>query len=226
MSLTDYQTLTMALTRDDAGKLTSADRDAAIAAAVRRYSEDRPRPWVEDVTATAANLAPLPASWEADFSAIRSIESPVDNVPPTYLESDAWWLYQDTSQVERIQLRDAVNVGDELRVTFTVRHTVSSSTDTIRQNDREAVCCWAAALLCDQLAAQYANSGDSTLQADSVDHTSRAREYGSRAGKLRQRYFDGVGVDPKRNGAGGTTVNWQTGLQGGGDRLTHPRRFR
>ncbi len=63
MALVDYQTLTDSLVRDDAGKLTPADRDLAIAAAVIRYSKDRPRTKVVDITAPGGHYLPLPTGW-------------------------------------------------------------------------------------------------------------------------------------------------------------------
>lgn len=226
MSLADYQTLTMSLTRDDAGKLSSTDRDTAIASAVSRYGQDRPRRRVEDVPAAAAQLIALPSAWQADYSRIESLEYPVGSIPPTCVDQDRYSLYIDAAQVQKIMLLEAVQVGQPVRVTFTVRHQVDASADTIRAEDREAVCCWAAALLCDQLASLYSNSGDSTLQADSVDHTSRARDYAARAKTLRGRYYDALGLDPKKNVASGVVVNLDAYDSQGRDRLTHPRRFR
>lgn len=226
MSLADYQTRTMGLTRDDAGKLSSSDRDDAIAAAVSRYGQDRPRQRVDDVTAATANLLPLPAQWQADYSLIVALEHPVGAVPPTLLGPERYGMYRDATQADKIMLLDAVAVGATVRCTYTIRHVLDASSDTIRVEDREAVCCWAAALLCDQLSSLYSNSGDSTIQVDSVDHTSRARDYASRAKTLRQRYYDALGIDPKKNVAAGTTVNWDAYDSRGRDRLTHPKRYR
>src|ERR1051325_10725769 len=90
----DYQTLTDRFTRDDAGKITPEDRDRAIALAVTRYSKDRERPKVQDVTPSDANTLPLPAAWETDFSELRSIEYPIGNVPPTYVSQERYAFYQ------------------------------------------------------------------------------------------------------------------------------------
>lgn len=226
MSLADYQTRTMGLTRDDAGKLSSSDRDDAIAAAVSRYGQDRPRQRVDDLAAATANLLPLPAQWQADYSLIVALEHPVGYIPPALLGSERYGMYRDATQAESIMLLDAVTVGATVRCTYTVRHVLDGATDTIRAEDREAVCCWAAALLCDQLASLYSNSGDSTIQVDSVDHTSRARDYAARAKSLRQRYYDALGVDPKKNTAAGTNVNWHAYDGRGEDRIHHPKRFR
>lgn len=226
MALADHQTLTIALTRDDSGKVTTTDRDVAIASAVRRYNQDRPRAKVEDVAATGVNVLPLPAGWLTDFSKLGSIEYPIGDVPPTMLAQDRFGCYLPPSGTKVIQLLDAVNVGASLRVTYTIRHLLDSGNDTIPEEAREAVCSWAAAQLCEQLAALYANANDSTIQADVVDRSSKGRDYASRAKALRARYFDEVGVDPKRTVAAGVVVNLSLNDSQGSDRLTHPKRYR
>ncbi len=222
MALSDYQALTTDLTRDDLGKVTTTQRDTAIASAVRRYGDDRPRTRVDDVTASGANKAPLPAGWQAGFSRLATIEWPVGNVPPDYLDADRCSIYRDASQADSIMLLDAVGVGATLRVSYTIRHLVDVSNDTVPEEDREAVCCWAAALLCDQLAAFYSGQGDSTIQADAVDHGGRAREYAQRASSLRKRYLSALGLDERKNVAHGVMVNLDLPASDGGDRLTHP----
>lgn len=226
MALADHQTLTIALTRDDSGKVTTTDRDVAIASAVRRYNQDRPQIKVEDVAATGANTLPTPTGWQAGFSVPVSVEYPIGDAPPTLIAQDRFGLYQPPSGTKVLQLLDAVNVGTTMRVTYTIRHLLDVSNDTIPEEHREAVCSWAAAQLCEQLAALYANANDSTIQADVVDRSSKGRDYASRAKALRQRYLDELGVDPKRTVAAGVVVNLDLSDSQGRDRLTHGRRYR
>lgn len=226
MPLADFQTLTDSLHRDDSGKITTADRDTAIGRAVARYSDDKPRTKVEDVATTGANVLPLPAGWQAEFSRVMSLEVPIGNVPPTIVDQDRYGPYQLPAGTVVLQLLDALNVGTAVRVSYTQRHTLDLATDTVPAKHREAVCCWAAALICEQLAALYANATDSTIQADVVDRSSKGRDYASRAMKLRQRYFEELGLDPKRNVAAGVEVNLNLPTSQGEDRLTHPRRYR
>lgn len=225
MALADYQSLVTALTRDDTGALTNTDRDNAIADAVRRYSKDKPRTKTQDIVADAANKLTLPSGWEAGFSALRAIEYPVGSVPPVLLKQDRYGLYDEPAG-QKLLLLDAVAVGATLRVLYTIAHLVNGSGDSIPADDREPVACWAAALLLDQLAAKFAGASDSTLQADAVEHGSKASEYARRAGSLRKRYLNELGLDDKKNVAAGTVVNLDNADSLGGDRLTHPRRFR
>lgn len=225
MALADFQALTLSLVRDDTGAIANADRDAAIAAAVERYSKDRPRLKKQDLAASAANKLNLPSAWEADFSELRSIEYPIGAVPPIYLDQSRYSLYDDVTAI-KILLLDAVAVGATLRVEYTIHQVLSGVTDTIPVEDREPVCCWSAALLLDQLAAKFAGTTDSTLQADAIEHGSKAAEYARRAAALRKRYLNELGLDDKKNVAAGAVVNLDQADSLGQDRLTHPRRFR
>ncbi|MEW8660777.1 MAG: hypothetical protein AB2603_20895, partial [Candidatus Thiodiazotropha endolucinida] len=92
--------------------------------------------------------------------------------------------------------------------------------------DREAVASYAAALCCEQLVSEYSGDSDSTIQADSVDHGDKARKFGRRADKLRKRYYNELGIEPKRNQAAGVVVDLDGRDSRGRDRLTHPGRFR
>lgn len=223
--LTDYEILAAAAVQDDASKLTVDDISRAIAQAVLRYSKDRPRTKVEDLVAPGGNLLPLPTLWEADFSQLNSLEYPIGNVPPDIIGAGGWAMYATPTAI-KIQVMDAITAAESVRATYTIAHVVSGVTDTIPAGDREAVSSYAAALLSDQLASLYSNDQDSTIKADSVQHISKASEFAKRAKVLRQRYFDDLGIDTKRNVAAGAVVNLNLSNSVGRDRLTHPRRYR
>lgn len=224
MSLSDFQLLVDDLVRDDANKIGTATRDTAIAAAVLRYSKDRPRTKVQDITAAGGQSLSLPASWESDFSELTGLETPVGNVPPTLLGNNAYWLYASPSGLT-IQMASSVAAGQTVRASYTIAHQVTSAADTVPAGDREAVSCLAAAALCDQLAGLYSGETDSTLRADTVKHQGKAGEYASRARSLRQRYFNELGVDPKRNTAAGSVTALERTDSLGRPRLTHGQRI-
>lgn len=224
--LSHFQTLTDSLVSDDAAKIDVVDRDNAIAYGVLRYSQDRPSDKVQDLTPAASRSLPLPTLWVADFSALKALEYPIGGVPPTLLENDRYALYRAPSGLT-IQLLDAVAVAaNNVRCTFTVQHSLSTTEDTLPPKDREAVCCWAAALLCEQLASLYSANTDSTIQAAHVETMSKAQQYARRARDLRKRYLDELGVAETRTVAAGVVVNLDFAASDGQDRLTHRRRFR
>lgn len=225
MALPDFQSLVDDLLRDDATRISNTQRDTAIASAIARYSKDRPRQKVEDIVADGSNLLPLPAAWENDFSSLSGLEYPIGDVPPTTIGQQWQRLYEAPSGL-KIMVISTVPAGHSVRATFTISHAVSENSDTVPVGDREAVSCLAAASLCDQLAGLYSGDSDSTIQADSVNHQSKAGEFASRARALRKRYLDELGIDAKKNVAAGVVVDLDLNNSQGGPRLTHRRGFR
>lgn len=220
--LSDYQTLVTDLVRDDAGKVSTDQRNAAIASAVTRYSGDRPYTSVKDVVGSGA-LFDLPSGWEPDFSGIGSIEYPLGAVPPTFLDTDRYDLYQSPTAI-KIMLLDDLGAASTIRVRFTIAHVVSAQADTVPVKHRELVGKYAAALLCDQLAAFYANESDSTIHADSVRQTSKSQAYAAKARGYRKDYLDGLGIQDKTAAPAGTVVQMKSKDSLGGPRFFHPAR--
>lgn len=226
MALFDFQTIVSDLLRDDAGRISDTQLETALVTAVARYSKDRPRKKVEDITvAEGGNLVDLPNAWEADFSRIDTLENPVGNIPPSTVNQQAYSIYATPSGL-KIMMSCALPMAAIVRATFTVAHQVNESIDTIPLGDREAVCCLVAASLCDQLAGFYSGDTDSTIQADSVNHQSKAAEFAARAKALRKRYLDELGIDAKKNNAAGVVVDLDLTNSQGGPRLTHRRGYR
>jgi hypothetical protein len=221
--LVNYQKLVERLVRDDEDRLTPDDVESAIGLAVIRYSKDRPDIAVEDVAAPGGQRLDLPAGWVAGFSDIQSIEYPIGNVPPT--EFEEWEIYQAPAG-EEVLIEESVTAAEDVRFRFTIFHTLSATEDTIPLGDREAVASYAAALCCDQLVSFYSGDSDSTIQADSVEHSSKASGFRTRANNLRKRYYDELGIDPKRNAAAGVVVDLDMKNSQGHDRLQHPGRLR
>lgn len=225
MALADLQTLVDDLVRDDAGKIATPQRDRAIGLAVVRYSQDRPLVDMADVVADGSNYLPLPASWEDGGSQLMSLEYPVGEWPGSYLAHDAYGVVRGPMGDE-IRLAGVIQAGATVRAMFTLGHTLDGSTDTIPEADREAVALYTASVLMEQLASLHSGDGDSTISADSVEHRSQAQEYAARARGFRTRYFDAMGIDPKRQAAACAIVNLDLADSRGRDRLTHPARHR
>lgn len=221
MSLAQFQALAQRLAADPGDILGVDDLDVAVAAAVVRYSADRPRLDVEDLTATDGGLG-LPAGWAVGFSEVRSLEFPIGRRPPVFLPLTGWYMQLQPAGGWAIELVEPVAENAVFRCTYTLPQVLDGETDTLPAYDREAVCCWAAALLCEQLAAAYSANTQPTIRADSVDQQSQARNYALRADKLRQRYFDALGVNPKKTVAAGVDVSFAGHNSLGGQRLTHP----
>lgn len=201
--LIDFQNLVDILVPAVLGDLSPEQRSQAIALAVTRYASDRPRVLVEDFAGVGGAFLPLPSGWTEGVSAVQSIQSPPDAVPPRFV--DGWSLDQGLDG-RRIRLGASLASGALVRIAYTAPHVVDDTTDTIPVTDREAVANWAAALLLDALANSFAGDRSPTINADTVDHASKSRDFASRAKAARQLYLDHLGIDPKRNSAAGVVL--------------------
>lgn len=226
MSLADFEDLTDALVRDGNADIGDGQRGDAIQAAVRQYGRDRPRTLAVDTVSAAGGVAlDLPAGWEDGFSVVASLEYPVGDNPPSWLDAADWSMYQAPGGWE-IRLAASLPAGATVRTRFTARHALTPSSDTIPADDREAVSSLAAALLLDQLAARFAGASEPTIGADAIDHGSKSGEYARRAAGLRKRYQQLLKIDPDRTAPAGTVVNLDLKDSRGRDRLTHPNAYR
>jgi hypothetical protein len=219
MTLAAKQQLVKNLVRDDNAVVSVVQLDEAIALAVRRYSADRPKTKVEDVLCAAGgNALANPVSWLADFSRATSLEYPIGDIPPTLIANDRWRRYA-TPSGEQFQLDDALPANATVRVTYGIKHTLDGTTDTIPDVDEEAFALLAASMLCNQLAAYYSNRSESTIQADTVNNESQAREYRAQGASYLKQYLNRIGVDEKRTVAAGVVVPLRRTNSVGGTRL-------
>ena len=209
--------------------LAEADRILALAMAVKEYSRHRPRVVVEDETGAGAfdyDLTLL-ASWTDGFSNIKTVEYPVDdtNETPDILQDDEWTIYEKPAGKFLRFLEDSPVATESIRITYTALHTVTDVASTVFAADEEAMQCLAASHYCEMLATYFAQNQDSAIAADSVEHTSKARDYAARAKSYRKLYSDYMGVSGGALPASVTSdqdmlASWQA------DRLTHKQKYR
>lgn len=223
MSLAAIQTAVADAIRDKDGVVSTLARDAAIGDAVLRYSTDRPRVVVEDVTAPGGTMVPLPAEWSLSVSALQSVEYPINADPPQYVSPRHVYLYALPSG---LQLRFVVPLAasDVIRVTYTALHVLDATTDTIPPAHAHGVACLAASVLCGQLAAHYATEGAPTIAADVTDHRGKTERYRAREKDLRAEYARIVGVPDRVTTpqAASATVELPSRDAFGDRRIFHP----
>ncbi len=210
--------------KDDAGKLTKPDDyDRNIGAALKRYSKHRPATKVLDIVGDGTQEYALPSGWVNEYSAVTAIEYPIGDIPKSLLEKDEYEIYQTPDGDKLRLLIYAPAATESFRVTFTVLRTVTS----VPEGDIDAFTLLAAALCCEELSNAYAQSSDSTMQADAVDYKDKSYKFAQRAKRLMQLYKEHLGL--KEDDAVPAAVaigDLDIGYPGGGDRLTHPRRAR
>jgi len=210
--------------------LDEAEQDLAVALAVKEHSRHRPRVIVEDETGDGGFDYPVTdlTHWSAGFSAIKQVEYPVDDddETPDILQDDAWMLYEKPAGKVIRFLEDTPPATESFRVTYTALHTCTDAACTVDTYDEEPVQALAAALFCEMLATFYAQSTDSTIAADSVDHASKSREYAARARAYRKLYFDHLGVKEGSVAPASVTGDWDLKGSWQTDKLTHPKKHR
>lgn len=210
--------------------LDEADKILAIDMAVKEHSRHRPRIVVEDEDGDGGFDYAITglAAWADGFSVIKSVEYPVDDTDetPDVLQDDAWMIYEKPAGKYLRFLEDSPPATEDFRVTYTALHTCTDAVCTIKSIDDEAVQTLAAAYFCEMLATYYAQSQDSTIQADSVDHTSKSRDYAARAKIYRKHYFDHLGIEEGQTPAASITRDQDTWPSWRTDRMTHPRKYR
>lgn len=197
MSYQDLLQQLQDLVPDTGARLSVGARARALESARKQYSKDRPRLVIEDVTADGSATLPLPEDWAPAKSALVSIEYPLDLTEPPLLDPEQYVVVR-TPAGDAIRLRSLVVPADDLvRLTYSSTHHLTETPDvcTIPDDDAEAVACWAAALLCDQLAATYADNTDPTIQADRADYTSPHKAWSERAKAYRARYGQLLGIN-------------------------------
>lgn len=218
MALSDYQQLVDDLVRDTTGVTDAAGRDTAISFAASRYSLDRPRKQVESVVGDGSEILPFPASWDAVSSKVTTIAIGGD----TPLGA----IHRDTPTGPELRADYSVGLGVAVWIWFTTPHTLDAVEDTIPVEDREAVASYAAGMLFDQLAANAAGDMMPAIDADTIDHQGKNRDYASLAKQARKRYFDHLGIDPTRLKPASASVDLDFSSSQGHDRLFHGRRLR
>lgn len=207
--------------KDDSGKLVNPDDyNAKIQAAIKRYSRHRPGIKVADIVGNGTHDYALPTGWNDEFSAIKSIEYPLGDVPATMLDNDEFEIYQSPTGKKIRLLNYALAATASFRVSFTILRTDA----TIPDMDVDALVTLAAALCCEDLANAFIQSSDSTIGADSVNYRSKAAEAASRGKRLMQLYKEHLGIkDDDITPAASAVVDLDMKYPGGGERLTHSR---
>lgn len=209
------------IVRDDSGKLVIYDDyDLKIAAALEKYSKHRPDKSVVDVIGNSGHDYDLPTGWGEGFSTIQSIEYPVGDVPATLLDEDEWQIYQNTTKKQLRLLNNTPTATETFRVTFTILRTVN----TILAHEEGAFNLLAASLCLEDLANAFIQSGDSIINADSVNYRSKAAEAASRAKRCLTLYKEQLGIkEDDITLAASSVMNMEMNYPGGSDRLTHPK---
>jgi hypothetical protein len=136
-----------------------------------------------------------------------------------YQNSSSTWVSAGTGDTANLLATHQVTT-----VTDVDNFTATALAISIPEVDFFAVCNRAACLICRSIAERYARTSDSTITADSVNHTTRSQLFSDRADEFCQLYSDHMGIRMDSDGNKiepgyaefvdiDTSPNWPTGRQ-------------
>jgi hypothetical protein len=232
-TLFDYTLVVERLVKDEANKLTAADRDEAVQQAVQEHTRTKPWQRATSMLGSGSAVLGLPTGWQVDASILEQIEYPVGTIPPTYLAQDEWRITAAPTAPLGLHLllfSASPGTAERLNLFWTAPHVVSEATSTIAVGHYRAVAALAASYACLQLAGFYSQAGDPTISLDSQDPRTKAQEYRALAREYRGRYqtFFGLGSEGKAADVQAASVSWDIDRNTGyrQDFFVHQKRYR
>jgi len=232
----DYTSRLGTALQDSAEALQPDDKNRLLLQAVRIFSKDRPLIKIHELTgdASAYDFA-LPTDWVDGFSTIISqIEYPADDYQsPQYLTDDSWIFFKKlvssitTTYIRFVSFTPAS--GKIARFEYSIPHTLNDTTNTISDNDIEAVVALIAALCFWALAAKYAQSTDPSIDADVIDYARKTDMYKELAKEKLSLYNSLMGIGEEAKGSSGAGIcvkDLDMAYAWKEDYLTHPMRDR
>jgi len=219
--------------QDNAEKLQPDDKLRLLSQAVLIFSKDTPQEKIHELTgdASAYDFA-LPSDWVDGFSSfLGKMEYPADQQNPTYLEASDWVIFKKlvltvaTGYIRFLTFTPATS--KVARLTYIAPHTLNDATNTISDNNAEAVIALTASLCFWALAAKFAQSSDNTLDVDVIDYQRKSDIYATLAKEQLAAYNSlmGLGDEAKKTSsavAGTVFKDLDIRYATGADYITHP----
>jgi hypothetical protein len=126
----DFKDKVSEIIRDDAGKLSTTERDNYIQEGVKIYNAHRPREIVKDITGDGTYyyaIATHLGSWAKGFSRVKSIEYPADEREPSYLEEGEEFSVYEKEDGQYIRFfKDVPLATEKARIVYTALHILSN----------------------------------------------------------------------------------------------------
>lgn len=209
-----------ALLQADEDELPIQDRERMIPAALERYSHDKPDEVTTDLSGDGGKYYAITGltSFDEGFSRVVRIEYPAQAVSadesPQWLEPEDWDdNYWDGAARYLYFPNHTPASGETARVTYTAPYELSADAVDLPPQDFQAVCYLVASLCCQAIATRYSRTSDSTITADSVDHSGRAERFRQRAREYMQMYQEQLRLGKfadSADGPAGEFVDWDT----------------
>ena len=186
--------------QDDDTKLATAEIERMLQAAVTLYGNHKPFYIKKKITGTDLQLYSLStifgSLWIHGFSVLRSIEYPYGEVPPVFIASEDYTIYDDGTAQDGSNLRLVFNVDTPSTAEYFVAEIltkldlpatgVQNFPDT--NENFQNITLLSSAFCCRVLAALYAKSSDSTISADVVNYHDKTSKYTQLAKEYLKQY--------------------------------------
>jgi hypothetical protein len=230
--LSDMRLIMSGLIQDHAGKLSVTTRNQAIDSAVKLHDANVPAKKFQIVTGASNSLVKTPTGWVNEVSSILQIEYPLGNRPPTNLEEEDFQvipLPTGSYAYKILLINHAPTASESIGVRFTAPHKLgaTASQNTIPDPHINAVAHLSAHIACNQLAAFFSQSGDSGINADSVNHQQKLPNYLQLAKAYMTYYCSFFKIDEKGFAKAATVnVDIDRNFQFGSQFFYHPRKWR
>jgi hypothetical protein len=173
-----------------AGWYTLADMQEAVAAALQRFTDDRPRIAVDGFVGDGTDVYDLSTkvaggSWDEDTSRVVDVAYPFSAADENLLESEEWHVVELPTVGKSLHIKSGAPAAtDYVRVRFTASWTEAA----VPARFRSAVAMLAAAAYLRMIAARYAQSGESLLGADAFNRGGAAQTMRSLARDYEDKY--------------------------------------
>lgn len=227
----DFVTAISSLVYGNKFPIGETEKILAVNLAVKEHSKNKPKVRVVDVTGADTfeyKITTYLTYWKEGFSKIQSVEYDVDDTDedPDMVDSNDILIYRKADGEYLRFLDDEPSTTESFRVKYIAPHIVDDSSSTIDYFDEEAVQILAASYFCAMLSTAYSSQNDSTINADSVDHKSKAKEFENRTKMYRDLYHKFMGIKEGESLPVSVNIDWDMTHSWNNEGLTHYNRYR
>ena len=182
--LSEIRTDVKVLVRDRELIVGETDYDLAIRQARIYYTRAFPYKKIGSQTGDGSTYEwTLPSDYYPDFSTILEVRFPADQTSERRMSilvsKTDYDVFQTATGTYKLRLLSSTPTATEtLKYVYTTIYSLTETTSTLPSDLAEqSVTFAAAALVCEQLAAYYAQSVDATISADSVNFGMKSADY-------------------------------------------------
>lgn len=190
--------------QDPTGDITISLVISALTTAVDWYSKDRPLQSIHVITGDGTNRYVLPSTWDSNFSRIVYVEFPAGanaTQDPSLLQPEEVAIWEDNvGERFHFRFRD-LTTSDTAWIKYTRKHILTSTTNTIPDTDREAVCFLAAAVAALEASGRLIKHRTESGIGGIPDLRTTSDVYKSYAQEMLKNYYRRMGIDPNKGQA-------------------------